>query len=259
MQSTRRWTPSSPPWPSRTTSSTGCSAISTRRGGRSPPAVRAGRSPTWCSTFPRPTTWRSPAPSDASTTLAGFGKAGESAPAGADVDELAALAVAAERGLPGKEVYERWRASSTAQVEGARRLASPAPGCRGSPASWRPSRWPPPAWPRCGSTPATSPTAWAAGWHPARTSGRSPAWPGGRCPTPSPAPARRCPGPSHCRSPLPTEPGSSRPTNRPATTVTGPALDFCLVAARRADPSETALTATGPDAAAVLELVRTFA
>ena len=44
-----------------------------------------------------------------------------------------------------------------------------------------------------------------------------------------------------------------------ATTVSGPALDFCLVAARRVPASETALVATGPDGAAVLDLVRTFA
>jgi hypothetical protein len=41
--------------------------------------------------------------------------------------------------------------------------------------------------------------------------------------------------------------------------VTGPALDFCLVAARRIPASATALEATGPDGEAVLALVRTFA
>ena len=46
----------------------------------------------------------------------------------------------------------------------------------------------------------------------------------------------------------------------PATTsVTGPALDLCLVAGRRADPASTALRAEGPDADAVLALVRTYA
>lgn len=49
------------------------------------------------------------------------------------------------------------------------------------------------------------------------------------------------------------------PDEPAVTTITGPAIDFCLVAARRLDPSDTALTATGADAAAVLELVRTFA
>ncbi len=42
------------------------------------------------------------------------------------------------------------------------------------------------------------------------------------------------------------------------TTVRGPALDWCLVAGRRAEPADTALVAEGPDAA-VLELVRTYA
>ena len=44
-----------------------------------------------------------------------------------------------------------------------------------------------------------------------------------------------------------------------ATTVTGPALDLCLLAARRLTPAETSLVAAGPDADAVLELVRTYA
>ncbi len=45
----------------------------------------------------------------------------------------------------------------------------------------------------------------------------------------------------------------------PATIVRGPALDLCLVAARRATPDATTLRVEGPDAAGVLELVRTFA
>jgi hypothetical protein len=49
------------------------------------------------------------------------------------------------------------------------------------------------------------------------------------------------------------------PGGSAATTVTGPALDRCLVAARRIRPSDTALRATGADADAVLDLVRTFA
>lgn len=50
------------------------------------------------------------------------------------------------------------------------------------------------------------------------------------------------------------------PDGDPApTVVTGPALDLCRVAGQRADAADTALRATGPDAAAVLELVRTFA
>jgi hypothetical protein len=43
------------------------------------------------------------------------------------------------------------------------------------------------------------------------------------------------------------------------THVQGPAYDLCRVAARRVPASQTALLARGPDADAVLELVRTFA
>ena len=49
------------------------------------------------------------------------------------------------------------------------------------------------------------------------------------------------------------------PPEEPRTVVRGDALDLCLVAARRRDPATTSLRATGPDAAAVLELVRTYA
>ncbi|MBV8981884.1 MAG: maleylpyruvate isomerase family mycothiol-dependent enzyme [Acidimicrobiia bacterium] len=49
------------------------------------------------------------------------------------------------------------------------------------------------------------------------------------------------------------------PDEPPATTVRGPGVELCLVAARRMDPAETSLEGQGPDAAAVLELVRTYA
>ena len=49
------------------------------------------------------------------------------------------------------------------------------------------------------------------------------------------------------------------PSGEPVTSVHGPALDLCLVAARRLDPADSALRAEGPDADAVLELVRTYA
>jgi uncharacterized protein (TIGR03084 family) len=49
------------------------------------------------------------------------------------------------------------------------------------------------------------------------------------------------------------------PEEPASTTVRGDALELCLVAARRVDPAATALTAEGPDADAVLELVRTYA
>jgi uncharacterized protein (TIGR03084 family) len=43
------------------------------------------------------------------------------------------------------------------------------------------------------------------------------------------------------------------------TVIRGPAVDLCFVASRRVSPGDTALTGDGPDAAAVLELVRTWA
>lgn len=52
---------------------------------------------------------------------------------------------------------------------------------------------------------------------------------------------------------------SFEPDEPAATTVAGPAADLCAVAARRLDPADAALSADGPDAAAVLELVRTYA
>ena len=43
------------------------------------------------------------------------------------------------------------------------------------------------------------------------------------------------------------------------TTITGPAIELCTVAARRVDPAATSLGGTGPDADDVLALVRTYA
>ena len=45
----------------------------------------------------------------------------------------------------------------------------------------------------------------------------------------------------------------------PVTVVSGSGVELCDVAGRRCAPDATALIATGPDAAAVLELVRTYA
>ena len=47
--------------------------------------------------------------------------------------------------------------------------------------------------------------------------------------------------------------------DEPLTTVSGDALELCLVAGRRLPGAESDLRAEGPDADAVLELVRTFA
>jgi uncharacterized protein (TIGR03084 family) len=49
------------------------------------------------------------------------------------------------------------------------------------------------------------------------------------------------------------------PDGEPLTTIRGEAHELCRVAARRDDPAGTKLDGEGPDAAAVLELVRTYA
>jgi uncharacterized protein (TIGR03084 family) len=49
------------------------------------------------------------------------------------------------------------------------------------------------------------------------------------------------------------------PEDRAVTTISGSAAEFCEVAARRMDPGATDLVGDGPDATAVLELVRTYA
>jgi uncharacterized protein (TIGR03084 family) len=52
---------------------------------------------------------------------------------------------------------------------------------------------------------------------------------------------------------------SFSPESPPATVVSGEGTQLCLVAARRAKPSETGLTAEGIDADTVLAVVRTYA
>ena len=49
------------------------------------------------------------------------------------------------------------------------------------------------------------------------------------------------------------------PEAEPLTVIRGDAVELCLVAARRTDPRNTSLEGSGPDADAVLELVRTYA
>ena len=49
------------------------------------------------------------------------------------------------------------------------------------------------------------------------------------------------------------------PDDPALTTIRGDGAELCLVAARRAEPAGTTLTGDGPDADAVLELVRTYA
>ncbi|MEW6472390.1 MAG: maleylpyruvate isomerase family mycothiol-dependent enzyme [Actinomycetota bacterium] len=189
----------------------------------------------------------------------GFGKAAAAAPPGANVDDLAGLAVAAERGQPPKELYERWRASSTAQAEAlagcdARKRV---PWVNGelaaiTLATTRLAE----VWIHTGDVAAGLGRRQEPGPHLkpiARLAWRTLPYAFARA-------DRELSGPVALALTAPD--GTTwefAPDVPAATTVTGPALDFCLVAARRLDASETALAASGPDATAVLELVRTFA
>jgi uncharacterized protein (TIGR03084 family) len=183
----------------------------------------------------------------------------EGATVGATVDDLAGRAVAAERGGPAAEVYQRWRAASAAQ---AKALAACEPGTR---LPWVAGEL---------SALSLATTRLAESWihtgDVAAGLGREPA-PTGRLrpiarlawrmlPYAFSRAGRTLSGPVALALTAPD--GSTwefTPDGPAVTTVTGPALDFCLVAARRIPPSDTTLEATGPDGDAVLELVRTFA
>lgn len=71
---------------------------------------------------------------------------------------------------------------------------------------------------------------------------------------------RATPGPVafHLTGPA-GEPWDFVPDDPPSTRVRGTALDLLRVAGQRVEAADTKLVAEGPDAAAVLELVRTFA
>lgn len=177
----------------------------------------------------------------------------------ATVDDLAGLAVAAERGKPGRDVYERWKAASAAQ---AKALAAHEPGARlawmagelsaltlattrlaelwihtGDVADGLGLELPP-----TGRLRPIARLAWRTLPYAFRRAGKALSGPV----------AVELTGPDGRR-------WAFTPDEPAATTVTGPAHDFCRVAARRMAPADSALSARGPDAELVLGLVRTFA
>lgn len=178
---------------------------------------------------------------------------------GATFDDLAGLAVAAERDRSGKEVYDRWRASCAVQAAA---LAACEPRTRVryvagelaaiSLATTRLAE----TWIHTGDVAAGIGAELVPGprLRPiARLAWRT-------LPYAFAQAGRALSGSVALRLTAPDGTTWEFESDGPAaTTVSGPALEFCLVAARRIPPSETALTATGPDAAAVLELVRTWA
>jgi uncharacterized protein (TIGR03084 family) len=190
---------------------------------------------------------------------AAFGNRVGTVPPGSNVDDLAGLAVAAERGPTGKEIYDRWRGSSAAQ-------AAALDACEAG------SRLPWVAGDLAAITLATTRLAetWIHTGDVAAGLGQTPtgsdrlrpiarlAW--RTLPYAFATAGKTMSGPVALRLTAPD--GTTwefDPDEPAATTISGPALDFCLIAARRVASSETALTATGPDGSVVLDLVRTFA
>ena len=195
-----------------------------------------------------------------SEVTAAFGRAAaDSAPPGATVDDLAGLAVAAERGKPPNEIHDRWRASTEAQAAA---LAACEPGTRlrfvagelaaVSLATTRLAE----TWIHAGDIAAGLARQLTPGPHLkpiVRLAWRTLPYAFARA-------GRAMAGPVALTLTAPDGTTWEFTPNEPAvTTVTGPALDFCLLAGRRLDAADTALSATGPDAGAVLKLVRTFA
>jgi uncharacterized protein (TIGR03084 family) len=179
--------------------------------------------------------------------------------ASATVDDTAAWAVEHERGAPGAEIARRWR-SAADQVRA--RLASDDPHRR---VQWVAGEL---------STVTLATTRLAECWihtgdvadalgadivagdrlrHIARLAWRTLPYAFARAGRELRGPvAFRLQGPDGDR-------WSFEPEVEPSTVVEGDGVELCLVAARRVDPAGTTLRATGPDAAAVLELVRTYA
>ena len=177
-----------------------------------------------------------------------------------DVDDFAGLMVSRERGADPEQLYRRWKDGATALDD---MLAASDPR--------RPMRW------VVNSLPArtlattrlseawihTNDVAGAIGahlepderlWHIARLGWRTIPYAFARAGLPAPA------GPVAARLVAPD--GSAwncEPDDPPAPGVAGPALEFCLIAGRRLDPSKSSIEAVGPDATNVLTLIRTYA
>jgi uncharacterized protein (TIGR03084 family) len=177
----------------------------------------------------------------------------------ANVDDWAERMVEAERGTPPAEVLERWRTTTAAMREAFARCDPSArvPWVTGrlsarSLATTRLAE----CWIHTGDVEAAfgrPPVATPGLRHIARLAWRT-------LPYAFAQAGRELSGPVAFEL---TGPAGERwdlvPPEEPGTVVRGDALDLCLVAGRRRRPAETGLTAEGPDADAVLELVRTYA
>jgi uncharacterized protein (TIGR03084 family) len=186
--------------------------------------------------------------------------AGGPAAPGDTVDDTVGRMVAHERGAPPREVLERWRAASSSLRAFFldRSPRDPLPWVVGElPARTLATTRVVECWIHTRDVATALDTATTAGdqlWHVARLAWRTLPYAFARA-------GREPVAPESVRLALTAPDGSGWTFGPPdaATTVTGQALDFCLVAARRVEPRTTGLSATGPDADAVLSLVRTWA
>ncbi|MGH9027133.1 MAG: maleylpyruvate isomerase family mycothiol-dependent enzyme [Acidimicrobiia bacterium] len=175
------------------------------------------------------------------------------------VDESADLAVARERGRPGPELFERW---TTGAAELRKALSECDPSARvlwvtgelsaRTLATTRLAE----TWIHTGDVAAAFDRTLAPTdrlQHIARLAWRT-------------LPYAFARGDRKLRGPVAFElrgPGGDAwdfvPDEEPLTVIRGDLVELCEVAARRVDPRRTGLRGTGPDATAVLELVRTYA
>lgn len=176
-----------------------------------------------------------------------------------NVDDLAEVAVQRERGVPTEQLLDRWGAAS----EESRRLLRERPADQRVPwvigtlpartlATTRLSE----SWIHTGDIAAAVGADAVVDerlWHIARLAWRTLPYAFSRSDA-------ALSGPVAVRLAAPSgESWAFEPDEPATTTVTGSALDWCLLAARRKAAEETSLRAEGPDADAVLALARTYA
>lgn len=194
----------------------------------------------------------------------GFAAAAEplmgAAVGGGTVDDAVARMVDHQRGAPGAEVHARWREAAAA-VRGVLAAADPR----------RPMPWVVTDLPARTMATTRLSECWihtldvagavgvavpATGrlWHVARLAWRTIPYAFARAGIAPPA------GPVSARLDAPDGTCWEFGTDQQAVTaVTGSAVEFCLVAARRLAPAESGLRAEGPDSAQVLAHLRTYA
>ena len=193
-----------------------------------------------------------------------LGRMAASVPPTADVDAGAAAMVEVERGAPPADVQARWeegaaalRARFAAADLGARVTWVAGQLSARTLATTRLAE----TWIHAGDIAAASgplPAPTDRLWHISRLAWRTVPYAFVRAGRPAPGPVVfDLVGPSGDAWHFAPEDLDAAPG--PVTTVTGDALDLCLVAGQRADAADTGLVAEGPDASDVLALVRTFA